>query len=166
MELRRIDEEKVAELLQLKKEAEQLNHTFVAAWVQEKFIFISIWVGKKSNHSRLDRVVVSFDKETYDLVCWCTHSSYQGCNHKTIAKWYLAAAFPEIYTNPGPASKNKSLEDCVNKYSQMTDYLYQTMKLPFQFPLKALTEKCGENILFPKENKCYFCDGELCATMV
>lgn len=101
IELRRIDDEKKQLCVKLKYEAECLQNTFVAAWVQEKFIFISVWIGKKTDYSRFGRVVVSFDKLTYDLICWCTHSSHQGCLHKTIAKWYLAEAFPEIYTSPG-----------------------------------------------------------------
>ena len=37
--------------------------------VSERFIFLSVWTGEIHDYSRLSRVVLSFDKEIFDLVC-------------------------------------------------------------------------------------------------
>ena len=164
--LQRIDEEKKLTCTDLKYKAESLQNTFVGAWIQEKFIFISVWVEQKHSYAKLGRVIVSFDRATYDLICWCTHSSKRGCIHKTIAKWYLATVCPDIFTSPGQFPKRLDVQDCVGSFSKITDYLYQKKQLPYQLSGTNLPESSSERIMFPTEGDCVLCGTKLKATLV
>ena len=95
----RVKEDLKATCMQMKRNAEQSGHVFVAGWVQAGTSFISIWTGEKHNYIKLGRMIVTFKPVPFNLSCWCSHSYRVGCIHKTICKWYLMTTDPGVFTS-------------------------------------------------------------------
>ena len=102
----RIEEDTKQELLIRKRECDADGVALVsamtpAAYVSDRYIFLSVVARGASYHSRTGRVVVTFDTKEFKLICRCQGSSRISCKHKSIAKWYLRSFHNDIYSGSG-----------------------------------------------------------------
>ena len=123
---------------ELKYRAESLGNTFVAAWDHEKYVFISVYVGEVHHYSRSERVVLLFNKASFDISCRCSHSTQKGCLHTAAAKWYLYETMPHVFENSGVIKEKGTLENSSTVTgswcTKVTDYLMDHFRLPYEIP--------------------------------
>ena len=101
VQCKRIQKSSKEYCLKIKHEAESWNHVLVNEMsacesYSDRYVFLSVWTGEIRYSSRLGRVIIKFDRETFDIVCHCTDKSI-GCQHKSIAKWFLCTVYPHYF---------------------------------------------------------------------
>lgn len=62
----------------------------------QRYIHLSIYVGRIRYWSRLNRTVLTYDTEQSTISCRCTRSK-RYCSHKVIGKWYLYQIHPHLF---------------------------------------------------------------------
>ena len=162
---KRIDPETKKLCLKQKHNADSWRHTLVNCMIHgkgDRFIFISVWDGNVKYYSRVGRVLLTFDKKKFDLICGCSHSSRINCNHKPIAKWFLRSTYSDIFLASSESLPPTRPLDSGIVYSQTVEYQLKLKKIPFDIPQSAKKEIFSPGIVIvPKEDICFHCNEKL-----
>ena len=147
------------------KLAKDFSKPLIAGMVRDdsdRFEYLSAWVppNEKSYWCRLGRVLLTFDHEKFDLICACTESSRKGCQHKSIAKWFLKCKYPDLQILSHADSRylgTVTSDTLKGAYSEIVTYQLQK-KIPLVMPADYLVETFKTPlIIVPNETKCPQC---------
>ena len=163
---KRINPETKKMCLRQKHQSESWGVELVNAMVNSsnRWVFISVWVDKVAYYSRLSRVVLTFDKLNFKLVCNCTRSSRIPCMHKPIAKWYLRCIHPNLFLPLDDTCPTSLPTPCtlIRQYGWNVDYQYDCKLIPFDPSKGVLVERFDPGlVLVPSEECCVQCSGPL-----
>ena len=151
---KRINESSKKLCLLKKRECDGRGVVLVSGMVptnsSDRWVFVSVWDGNINWYSRLGRVVVTFDKEKFSLVCRCNGSS---CNHRLIAKWYLRCVYPGVLLSKEVDPFLSCSVGLRKAFSPDVEYVYKVKKIkcPMVIPSEQFS---SDMVVAPSESKC------------
>ncbi|XP_056123315.1 uncharacterized protein LOC130101559 [Rhinichthys klamathensis goyatoka] len=141
-----------------------------------RFVYFSIYSGKKERWCLFGRTRVSFDKLLGDWYCLCKSTKKQyRCVHIYMAMWWLFQEREDLLIESsradsnlsGGPSENEEIElgvegEGLKKHQlvAMTNYLWENKRIPEVLPQKLRTQASQVPIRFePTEETCPYCPG-------
>lgn len=161
----RISEETKKDCLLRKRDCEGRGVELVSAMTPkhgtDRWIFVSVWTGYRKWYSPLRRVVITFDKTKFKLVCRCSGSSRIGCAHKPIAKWFLRTVYQDLFLSKANPVTYLSDKLRVN-HSVDIEYLYAEKRIQVDMEM-PVDQFPSDLVICPQETVCPFanCAGNL-----
>ena len=129
---RRISKETKQACLLRKQDCEGQGVILVSATIPKyataRWVFVSVWTGYRKSYCLLERVIFTFDKQDFKLVCKCSGSSRIGCVQKPIARWYLRTVYEDLFLERVKPSRNLS-DGLRMSFSVDTEYLYHSKRI-------------------------------------
>ena len=105
-----------------------LVSAMIPKYATARWVFVSVWTGYRKSYCLLERVIFTFDKQDFKLVCKCSGSSRIGCVQKPIARWYLRTVYEDLFLERVKPSRNLS-DGLRMSFSVDTEYLYHSKRI-------------------------------------
>ncbi|KAL2082488.1 hypothetical protein ACEWY4_022306 [Coilia grayii] len=135
-----------------------------------RYIFFSIYTGRKESWSVYGRTLVTFDKTMGKWSCQCSSSKkVHRCGHIYLALWWTFQCKNELLveereTSGSGAEETEHSEGLSKAFTEdqivaMTNYLWQTKRIPEVLPLQLKQPVPVPDRFEPAELVCPYCPG-------